>query len=245
MGFIKRWREASKPRHNGSGRIWDNVNRGTGNVGPSGTMVTESISTAANTNAYVNGPSPEPYLHSGFVQDPFRLQPPYQTLQPEIPVSEPWAVSSIYIQNVEESSGQFKGQVPPVPYQSPVKSNAPPMVTQRDVLYDAADPDRALLRFRFITPSQQYFNQRTPLPEFTTPSVPANMVIAGNNSYYPSDMDRGWNQQFVPEIEPRDIEVGDAPPRLLGKPINAGTIVYSEYDHRAPVKVTAPKRKKA
>lgn len=250
MGILSRWRFYSRPRQAGTGRLWDNSNRGAqGNVGPASTTTITDITTPARTNAYVRGPNPEMYLQSGAWKDPSRKFSPFQHLQPRVPVSEPWAVSSTYIQNVNTSTGQPKNQVAPGPYVGKIKSISPPMVTQRDTLYDDANFHR-LQRFYFAkTPSQQYFDQRTPLPEFTTPSVPTNMVIAGNNEYFPVESQPGWRQTYVPFAQPRDadqMEVGTSPPWLLSTPLNVKQITYSEYDTRRPlINAKAPKRKRS
>lgn len=207
--------------------------------------------TPPDTTAFMHGPNPEWYLQTGEGANPMRTRAPYVTMQPEIPVKEPWAVSSVYIQNTKQSTAQPRNQVAPGSYIGNIKALAPPMTTQRDLLYDDADFHR-LQRFYFTkTQSQRYFDQRTPLPEFSTPSQPAHAVIAGNNEYFPTETKRGWYQSFVPGsagVSPRnanELEVGTSPPLLLSTPLNVKTITYSEYDHvRQPIKATAPKRKK-
>ena len=250
MGFLSRWRTINKPRQAGSGRLWDNTNRGAqGNVGSSSTTTITDITTPARTRAYTRGPNPEPYLQTRAWKDPNRLFSPFQHLQPRVPVMEPWAVSSTYIQNTAQSTAQPRNQVAPGPYVGKVKSLSPPMVTQRETLYDDANFHR-LQRFYFAkTASQRYFDERSPLPEFTTPSTPTHMVIAGNNEYFPVESQPGWRQSFVPPMVPRDetqLEVGTSPPWLLSTPLNVKQITYSEYDTRRPlIQAKAPKRKRS
>lgn len=245
MGFFTRWREANAIiRKKQMDPEFANTIVPT-SVGPKGSTTTYGTTTTpANTTAFVPGPNPEPYLQTGEWRDPFRVRTPYLHEQPEIPVQEPWAVSSVYIQNVNTSTGQFKGQVPPTPQAGRFRSVAPPMTTQRDLLYDAAN-FHTLQKFTFVTPSQRYFDQRIPLPEYTTPSMPAHSVITGNNQYYPSEMQPGWSQSFVPEPGMHFPIFGDSPPLLLSTPLNVRVRQYSTYDTtetRRPLKTKAPKR---
>jgi hypothetical protein len=206
--------------------------------------------TPPDTRAYMHGPNPEWYLQTGETANPMRARSSYITMQPEIPVKEPWAVSSVYIQNNDTSTAQPKNQVPPGQFIGQIKALAPPMTTQRDLLYDDVDYER-IQKGTFVTPSQHYFDQRDPLPEFTTPSAFSHAVIAGNNAYFPVESRRGWSQSFVPGsqgVSPRlgnELEVGTSPPWLLSTPLNVKQITYSEYDRvRQPIKAVSPKRKK-
>lgn len=251
MGFFRRFKDLSKPRQFGSGRLWDNTNTPGSKGNPSTTATQAGVTTPPDTTAFMHGPNPEQNLQTAEYKNPFRLQSRYLKLQPEIPVSEPWATSSTYVQNNNTSTAQIKNQVPIGQYVGSIKSLAPPMTTQRDTLYDDVDYAR-IQKGTFITPSQVYFNQRDPLPEFTTPSTFTHAVIAGNNGYYPVESQPGWMQSFVPGsagVSPRlgdQLEVGTSPPWLLSTPLNVKQITYSEYDKaRAPIKATAPKRKRS
>jgi len=245
MGILSRWRHLSTPRAAGTGKIWDNVNSGGHGVGSPHVTVTQ-FTTPADTNAYTSGPDPEPYLNTGESIDLNRTRSPYLHLQPEIPVSQPWYASSTYIQNTNTSTGQYKNQVQKTQLPSGVKPISPPFTTQRDTLYDDVNFHRQQ-RFYFAkTSSQVYFDERTPLPEFTTPSVPTNAVIAGGNGYFPTMSQPGWRQSLVPEPGRRDIEYGTSPPWLLSTPLNVKQITYSEYDRpRLPLKAKAPKRQRS
>lgn len=247
MGFLQRLRWLNTPRAQGSGKLWDNSNSGGVGTGKQGTTVQTSLSVPAQTDAFVPGPNPEPYLKTGEWRSPMRIRPAFDALQPRIPVKQPWAVSSTYVQNGSSAPGQFKNQVPKGSYVGKIKALAPPMTMQRDTLYDAADFARTQ-RFVFTkTPSQVYFDQKTPLPEFTTPAAWTHAVIAGNNGYFPTSSQSGWEQKFVPEsLTPRMNEVGTSPPWLLSTPLNVKQITYSEYDRqRTPIKAVAPKRKRS
>ena len=248
MGFLSRWRNLSKPRTFGSGKGWGNTIT-MGNQGVPATTTNMSIMTPPDTNNFDHGPNPEWNLPTGEGKNPFRVHSKPITMQPEIPVKEPWAVSSVYIQNTKQSTAQPRNQVAPGSYIGNIKAIAPPMTTQRDLLYDDVDYGR-IQKGTFVTASQHYFDQRDPLPEFTTPSTFTHAVIAGNNEYFPTESQPGWRQTFVPGsagVSPRpgdQLEVGTAPPWLLSTPLNVKTIIYSEYDHRQPIKAVAPKRKK-
>lgn len=204
-----------------------------------------------NTRAYTRGPNPEPFLQTGESKDPLRGRAPKQTTQPRIPTLQPWATSSVYVQNNKQSTGQPRNQVAPAPYQSQLKSLAPPMITQRDTIWDDADYNRTQWRFHLaFTPSQMYFNQKAPLPEFTTPARYIHGVQAGEipGGMYPSEMRHGWSQNTVPAFIPRQAEVGDSPPWLLSTPLNVKQRTYSAYDTtetRRPLKTHAPKRIKS
>jgi hypothetical protein len=239
------------PRAQGSGRIWDNNNRGgTGNVGAAVTTLSGNSTTPADTISFQRGPNPEPYLLDVTNEMSNRTRASYVHQHPEIPVQDPWIVSSTYIQNVNTSPAQPKNQVAPALFQGSIRSVAPPMTTQRDNLYDAADSDRVLQRFHFAhTQSQRYFDEKQPIPEFNTPGMYTHAVIAGGNNYFPTYSQSGWRQQFVPEFGQRGqnmLDVGTAPPTLLSTPLNVHQIVYSEYDTARPlVKGTAPKRRRS
>lgn len=247
MGFFSRWRYLNRMEANAQqGPLFGNTVVPGSNGSNNTTMIT-TTSTVANTGAFVGGPNPEMYLkHTGYM-DPNRGRSPDINLQPRIPAREPWAVSSVYIQSTAQSTGQPRNQVAPGQFQSKIKSMAPPMTTIRDNLYDEADPSIQLWRFHLArTPSQLYFKESTPLPEFTTPSVYAHGVQAGEipGGIYPSMSQTGWEQSFVNWSGPRQTEVGQSPPWLLSTPLNVKQRTYTTYDsgHRAPVKAKAPKR---
>lgn len=242
MGVLSRWKHLSTPRAAGSGRIWDN-NYGVG-AGQEYQTVTP-FTTTAQTENYTPGPNPAPGLATGAYARLDRQFMPYLKLQPQVPVKDPWATSSVYVQQNKQSTAQPRNQVAPAIPQGQYRAMSPSQTMQRDLEYDAADSDKALQRGHFITPSQRYFNERTPLPEFTTPSVPSHSVIAGNNEYYPVESKRGWYQGFDPGIAMRENDMAVSPPWLLSTPLNVKTIIYSEYDtHRKPIVAKAPKRRK-
>lgn len=105
-------------------------------------------------------------------------------------------------------------------------------------VYDAGNP--SVLRVPDQA-SQQYFNEKIPLPEFTTPAIFAHAVQC---NIYP--VQAGWEQAYVPSSGMRQNEVGTAPPTLLSRPIVAKTITGSVSGHRSPIKkVKAPARKRS
>lgn len=243
MGFFQRLRWLVTPRARGSGNLWDNVNT-PGSVGWGAAPPHASQAQAwPYDNFFAPGPNPEMYLKEGATyRDPFRLHASPRTLLPEIPVQEPRGSGApTYINNTTPSTAQPQA----LPKSLPVRAIASPQTRQRELEYDAGDP-RTLQRMVFSsTASQQYFNERTPLPEYTTPSVPTNMVIAGSNSYFPASMQHGWEQALVPEPGMRMNEVGASPPTLLSRPITVNT-VQTVGGGRAPIKgAKAPKRKKS
>ena len=243
MGFLSRFKQASMPRMVGSGKVWDNVNSGNVGIKPMGTTVTTSNSTPARTNAYTRGPNPEPYLGNASYKDPYRVRTSFDTLQPRIPVREGrndlW--TSVYDDPQQQRSSAQTQNLQPNP-NAPGIAFAPTQVRQRDNLYDAGD-FRTLQRFVFAyTPSQRHFNERTPLPEFTTPSQYTNRVYTQQ-----AMLKRGWSQAEVPELGPTENVVGVSPAWMLSTPLNVKTrIVGSVEGHRNTLtKVNAPKRKRS
>lgn len=247
MGFLARCKAiASRPRVSGYGGLWDNTNT------PGSVSAETSMSTPTplvRPRGYTPNPpvlplpNPEPYLKGVSIVSPFRQHSQPDTLQPEVPVKEPRTTGWGAIYNDPTRSTSAPAQVTVQQPTLPVPGQAPPMTRQRDNEWDAGSY-RNLQRFVFAkTASQQYFDQRTPLPEFTTPSVRSNGVIAGNNSYYPAMMQHGWEQPFVPEPGMHFPIVGVAPPTFLSKPIHVVTNVGSVEGHRSPIKnAKAPKR---
>lgn len=239
MGFWHRLKFLSKPRSTGSGGLWDNTNT-PGSVGFSARD--NALLPHYSPNVNVRGPNPEPYLHTGEWKDPFRLHAPPDTLLPEIPVKEPRGTpvtGLVYNDPVQPGS---PGQPTVQPAQAaPVIGVAPPQTRQRDLAFDAGS-FRNLQRFVFSsTPSQVYFNQRVPIQEYTTPSVPAHAV---QTTIYP--VQTGWEQAFVPEPGMHFPHVGTAPPTLLSRPLNVRTNVGSVEGKRSPIKnAKAPKRQRS
>lgn len=251
MGFFSRWKHLSRMEKNArQNPLFANSIVPTSVGSDHVTMIT-TTSTPANTGAYVGGPNPEMYIHSSGYMDPNRGQAPVITLQPRIPAREPWASSSVYIQNTKQSTAQPRNQVAPGQFQSKLKSTAPPMTTIRENLYDEADPNIQLWRFHLAhTPSQLYFDEKVPLPEFTTPAVYAHSVQVGEipGGIYPSMSQTGWEQSFINWPGPRQNQEGVSPPWLLSTPLNVKQRTYTTYDTnttRQPLKAKAPKRRKA
>jgi hypothetical protein len=246
MGILSRWHRArARLKERADNREFAN-SLTPGSVGSQGTTTLTDVTTPAQTNAYTRGPNPNPMTHTMAYKNPYRHRARFLQLQPEIPVAEPWVVSSVYVQNTGKSSGTADNNVAQGQFIGEIRAVAPPMTTQRDLEYDNAGA--FLQRFEYVTPSQRYFDAKVPLPEFTTPAVFANMVIAGNNEYFPVESKRGWYQSFVAGVGVRDaqqMEIGTAPPWLLSTPLNVKTRIYSEYDHRPPVVGKAPKRKRS
>jgi hypothetical protein len=238
MGILTRFKWLLKPRSNGSGRLWDNVNT-PGSVGWSAAP-TRGLAWPYSNN-FVPGPNPEPYLHEGIsATDPRRLHASPRNLQPRIAVQEPRGTGQpTYINNTMPSTNTPQA----LPSAMPIQAIAPSQTRQRDLEWDAGD-SRTLQRFVFAkTPSQVYFDEKTPLPEFTTPATYANAVIAGANGYFPSSSQTGWEQSFVPEPGMRMNEVGTAPPTLLSRPLNVRTLQV-QTSARQPLKARSPKRKR-
>jgi hypothetical protein len=240
MKFLERWKHLSRHKESYErGRLWDNINS-PGGVKPPQTSVSTSNSVQARTQAYTPGPNVEYYLKTTESKNPFRHSTSFNQLQPRISVREPWAVSSTYIQNTGKGqtglpqttdvhTGTFIAQI---------KALAPPMTRQRDNLYDAAN-SKTLQRMTFITPSQQYFNERTPIVDFVAPSYYSNQVTT---NMYPGQP--GWSQMYVPEPGMRPDTVGASPPYQLSTPLNVHTLIQ---DNSIRAKVTgakAPKRKR-
>jgi hypothetical protein len=249
MGFLSRVKALyTRPRVSGYGGLWDNINT-PGTTSPATTMGT-NVPLVRPKGFTPNPPvlpvpAPEPYLKGVSIVSPFRQHSQPDTLQPEVPVKEPRTTGWGAIYNDPKqpaSTAQVTVQQPALP----VPGQAPPMTRQRDNEWDAGSY-RNLQKGTFTTtPSQIYFNQRTPIPEFTTPSVFSNGVIAGNNSYYPAMMQHGWEQPFVPEPGMHFPVVGVAPPTFLSKPIHVVTNVGSVEGHRSPIKnAKAPKRQRS
>jgi hypothetical protein len=239
MKFLSRLRNLTKHENAyGRGRLWDNINS-PGGVKPPQTSMSTSNSVPARTQAFTQGPQVEYYLQTVESKDPFRHSTTFNTLQPRISVREPWAASSTYIQNtakgqtgIPQTSDITKGQ-----YIAKIKALAPPMTRQRDNLYDAAN-SATLQRGTFITPSQQYFNERTPIYEFSQPSFYTNQVYA---NLFP--LRQGWQQVYVPETGMRRDEIGVATPYQLSTPLNVTTIIQDNY--KAPIThAKSPKRKR-
>lgn len=129
---------------------------------------------------------------------------------------------------------------PVIPVTNPMAApkGVPARTRIREVEWDAGNaatlrtPDQSL---------QQYFNERVPLQEFTTPSVPAHAVQC---SIYP--VQSGWEQAFVPSPGMRANDIGTAPPVLLSRPLRSKTLTGSVDGHRSPIKsAKAPMRKRA
>jgi hypothetical protein len=209
--------------------------------GPIKSTVSYSNTTPALTNNYTQGPNIEPYLGIAGYEDPFRLHSSYQHIQPEIAVREPWATSATYTNNVAPSTGTPKTpDVPKGAYVGHVKSLAPPMTRQRETLYDAGS-FRNLQRFAFAsTPSQRFFDEKAPLPEYTTPAIYTHAVTC---NLYP--MRQGWEQAEVPEPGMRFNEIGTSPQTLLSAPLKVTTIIRGGDGRRVNTPVKAPKRKKS
>jgi hypothetical protein len=242
MGFIARWKRLNKPRASGSGKLWDNINT-PGSVGPKGTTVT-MFTEPTRLNTFVAGPNPEPYLKTAETKDPYRVRVPHRVVYPPIATREPTTdvgSGEIYI----NSQGAVAN--PKVlPKAQPLKTIAPSRTRIRDVEFDAGDPVRDLARFQTVTPSQRYFDERTPLPEFTTPSVPSHAVQAGNGGIYPTTMQRGWYQDYVPDPGMHFPQVGVSPPTLLSAPIRVETISRGGDGYRSAIKnAKAPKRQRS
>lgn len=129
---------------------------------------------------------------------------------------------------------------PIIPVTNPMAApkGVPARTRIRDVEWDAGNP--ATLR-KPDQPLQQYFNERIPLQEFTTPSVPAHGVQC---NIYP--VQSGWEQAFVPQAGMRANDIGIAPPVLLSRPLRSKTLTGSVDGHRSPIKAAkAPTRKRA
>jgi hypothetical protein len=246
MGFIARWKALSKPRAAGSGRIWDNVNT-PGSVGGDGvprgaTPTTLVRPRGASANPPVTAlPNPEYYLKSGVLPvDPYRVHSEPDHLRPRIPVREPpgtLASGTTYTQSPNSAPGS---PLSSIPVAAPVVGGAPTQIRSRDNEYDAGNPVR-LQRGTFITPSQQYFDQRTPLPEFATPSVHTNGVTT---NIYP--VQSGWVQDYVPDPGMGPNEIGVAPPWLLSSPIHSVTKIETVNTTRAAITgAKAPKRQRS
>lgn len=245
MGLIARLKFLRKPRAQGTGKLWDNVNS-PGAVGWSAAPAHSNEAQAwPYRNTFFPGPNPEPYLKEGTSADnPFRVHASPRQLQPEIAVREPRGgpLTGLTYNDPVRTAGS-PGQPTVQGQAAPVIGAAPTQTRQRDLEWDAGDP-RTLQRFVFAkTPSQIYFDEKTPLQEFTTPATYTNMVIAGDNGYFPSSSHTGWEQPFVPEPGMRQNEVGTAPPTLLSRPLNVRT-VQVQQSARAPLKAKAPKRKR-
>jgi hypothetical protein len=238
LKFTTRWKNLTKHKNSiDRGPLWDNI--GTpGPVGAMQTTVQTSNSVPARTSAFTPGPSSEPYLKSSGYKDPFAPVVAFNHLQPRIPVREPWAVSSVYIQNTQPQSGLPQtSDVNQGKYIAEIKALAPPMTRQRDNLYDAAN-STTLQRGTFITASQQYFNERTPIVDFVAPSYYTNQVTTNMFPIRP-----GWSQEYVPDPGMRYDTVGASPPYQLSTPISVTTIVNSGV-HTKPMHAKSPKRKR-
>lgn len=243
MGIIRRLFHMRKPRTAGTGRLWDNVNTpgATGNVTNMGTPVPLVRPPGFTPNPPVLPlPNPEPYLRGVSIVSPLRQHAQPDTLQPEIPVKEPRSTGWGAIYNDPQQPGSTAQTTVQQPAQH-VPGQAPPMTRQRDNQWDAGS-FRNLQRFVFSeTQSQQYFDQKVPLPEFTTPAVYSHGV---QTNIYPGQ--HGWEQPFVPEPGMHFPEVGIAPPTLLSRPINVRTVTGSVDGHRSPIKsAKAPKRQRS
>ena len=247
MGIIKRLLHMRKPRTAGTGRIWDNINTpgATGWSSNLGTLPLVRPPGFVPNTPTLPLPNPEPYLKGTTIASLLRQHAQPDTLQPEVPVKEPRATGWGAIYNDPQQPASTAQQTVQQPAQH-VPGQAPPMTRQRENQWDAGD-SRTLQRFVFAkTQSQQYFDQKQALPEFTTPAVFSNGVIAGHNGYFPSPMQHGWEQPFVPEPGMHFPEVGIAPPTLLSRPINVRTVTGSVDGHRSPIKsAKAPKRQRS
>lgn len=234
MGFFKRWKFLSTPRAQGSGKIWDNTN----SPGTNGTTLTTMSGNATQETAenyYQPGPNPEPYLRTGESKNPARLHSHLPIVQPPVPNRVP----STDIGN--ETYINVNGPVanPRVVAKArPLKTMAPTFRTIRELEYDGAS-QRSLQRFNFVTTtSQRYYNERTPLPEFTTPSVLAHEVRTT-----PLMFRSGWSQAHVPEPGMSVNHIGHAPPWLMSSPMHVTTTSVGNDGHRSPIKnARAPKR---
>jgi hypothetical protein len=240
MKFLERWRHLG--RHKASyerGLLWDNTNS-PGTVHPPQTTVSTSNSVQARTQAYTPGPNVEPYLRTQEAKNPFRHSASFNQLQPRISVREPWAVSSTYIQN----TGKGQTALPQTTdvhtgtFIAQIKALAPPMTRQRDNLYDAAN-SKTLQRMTFITPSQQYFNERTPIVDFVAPSYYSNQVTT---NIYPGQP--GWAQMYVPDPGMRPDIVGASPAYQLSTPLNVHTNIQDNSIRAKVTNAKAPKRKR-
>lgn len=130
---------------------------------------------------------------------------------------------------------------PVIPVKNPMAADrgTPSRTRIRDNEWDAAEPSTLRIPDQG---SQQYFNERVPLPEFTTPSVYAHQVQC---NIYPGQ--RGWAQSYVPSFGMRANEIGIAQPMKQSRPISATTAITGSIEgHRAPIsKGKAPQRKKS
>lgn len=238
MGFLARAKHAFSPRQAGSGRLWDNTNT-PGSIRTPQTTMSGNATTANRDNVFVQGPNPEPYLHTGSYKDPNRLHARFATLQPRVAVIEP--KSGLY-NTVYDDPQQARSTAQPQNLKPnvgmPGVMFAPAHVRQREQLYDAAQAS-TIRQAQAWTASQRYFDQKEALPEFTTPSRFSHSVYTNQ-----AQLKRGWYQAEVPESGERRNQVGVAPAVLLSRPINAKTMnVSSMSGHRSPISnAKAPKR---
>lgn len=233
MGFLSRFKQAYRsPRHDGSGALWDNVNSGNVSKKTLQTTMSGNATTANRDNVFVQGPNPEPYLRTGSFKDPDRLHARFIALQPRVSVIEP--KSGLY-NTVYDDPQQPRSTAQPQNLTlnpgMPGVMFAPTQVRQREQLYDAAAA--ATIRTnQSYTPSQVYFNQKEPLPEFTVPSKFSHSVYTNQ-----AQLKRGWYQAEVPEPGERRNIYGSTPPVHLSTPISVKTMnISSMSGHRSPIK---------
>jgi hypothetical protein len=237
MKFLERWKHLSKHRDSiRRGKLYDNINS-PGGVKPPQTTVSTSNSVPARTQAFVQGPQIDVYLQTAEWKSPTRHAVAFNHLQPRIAVKEPWATSSTYIQNTQPQTGIPPSGLTQGQYIAEIKALAPPMTRSRDLLWDAGN-SKTLQRMTFITPSQTYFNERTPITDFVAPSYYSNQVTT---NIYP--LRQGWEQAFVQEPGMRQNEIGIATPYHLSTPLKVTTIIGENY--KTPVThAKSPKRKR-
>ena len=236
MGILSRLRLAAQPRRWGSGRMWDNTNV----PGSKGWSAPGNVSTQIPQNPYnyVRGLNPNsPISLAQGVDSQGQLYTQIDILQPVIPWRAPRGpvgTSGTYTQNAPSTPGQ--PPQPPTGQRLPIVTSAPPLTEERDVDWDTGNPVTHRIPDSI---SQQYFNQQIPVVEVHVPFVPAHAVQTP-----PQTMKRGWYQELVPEPGMSANAIGQAPPYYLSKPINVKTVMNADTVHRAPIKATAPKRKR-
>lgn len=236
MGLLSRLRYATQPRRWGSGKVWDNTNTPGGKGWSAPPKVATQI--PQNPNNYVRGLNPNsPIALAQGVNNPELLYTQIDILQPIVPWRAPRGpvgTSGTYTQSTPGTPGQ--PPQPPTGQRIPIVTSAPPTTQEREVDWDTGNP----VTHRIPDgASQQYFNQLVPVQEFHIPFIPAHAVQTPELT-----MKRGWYQELVPEPGMSANAIGQAPPYYLSKPLNVRTVYNQDTVHRAPIKATAPKRKR-